>query len=545
MSTLPPNLEGFFLSMVILTTLFAMSSGIHIWYYLAGELGPTFQVDEKREDRRAPGAWALVIFLMDLVCLCAPVYLYINSGSGEFGDAEYRTAKIVYAVIIFTVCGILNFGYKAYFYAKLNDFREMKNIDTWERGTVKYTHQVLFSLHAILFWAVMVGCICAIWLPGGWRDDVPSNVIFVAALLIILNSLLSFVNRSTDVHRKGIELINHEKNFAEEESLWAVTPTAKILTSKAVKLDANKLKSELPDKDDMTMLGDTPINKNTVEGQLLIQASDHFGTPHVVMRKYEGDYFGLRAEDAVIVDNDFNQSVGGNMFKVGTVIPTAKRVIQRVSPYAEDGKPITDVLLDPVADETAVKNGTRNSYVALVRNLDLMKYGFFAFTEDVWSVAYGIGVHVNFTKDIVYPYVLFMNWMHVYFLFDTMYGNMAWCATTFVPLVIARRGTFSQFWDMHTKCFIVGWGLIALTRPAMLALNPSADTFIYDNNVWNNTLYYPGLCTTGCDDLTESVYLYVVSVLTIVVAIYYFFYSIMLTYVSWNVNTKLTLKKVR
>lgn len=534
------DLEAYFLTIVILTTVFSMGSGIHLWYYLAGELGPSYQVDEKRDVRHANVMYVIGIFLVDLVCHCAPIYLYISAGSGEIGDIEYRFTKIIYALGIFTVIGVCNFGYKAYFYANIGWFRRAELIDNWEESKMKITHQVLFTVHALAFWAIIVGCLCALFLPGGWRSDIPSVMLFVAGILILVTSLLSFINRSSEIHHEGLEAINRarlDENFGKEGKMFSVTPTTHILSTKALDLtDAtNHLKSELPNKEEIVMLGEVPINKNTVAGQLLIYTSNHFKTPNVVLRTFKGKNYGLLAEDAIELDNNFNQTAGGHLFKVGTIIPTARRVLQKISPYVQDYKrPVTDRLLDPV--ELNPENKARKTgYVALTRDFDLMKHGFFAFTEDVWSVAYGLGIHVNFTPEMVIPYVLFMNCMHVYFLYDTMYGNMAWAATTLVPYLIAEKGTYSQFWDMHIKCFLVGWGLIALTRAVMA---PSANTFIYDNDVWNNTLYYPGMCQASCDSLDESTYFYVMTCVTLVFSIYYLLYAMMIVWLNWKTNRR-------
>ena len=540
----PPNTDGFFLTMMILTTLFSIGSGVHLGYYFTGQIGPSYEIDEHRDVRHMSSVYPFLIFLIDLVCHCAPVYLYIESGSGTMGEEQYRTAKIVYALAIFTAAGFINFCYKIYFLAKIEKFKSLKE-ENFDTGLMKRGHQVMFTLHAMFFWAIVIGCMCAVMLPGGWRSDIPSNCIMVAGILILLISLLSFTNRTAEVHIQGIQKVwdsQNDKNFDYDETVLSVTPTTHIITTRALKLDPfTELLKDIPEKEEIVMLGDIPINKNSMEGRALIKTSDHFKTHHVSIRRIGGVNYGMKAEDAVIVDNDVNNSLGGSAFKVGTIVPTSQRVLHRISPYLQDidgvTRPVTDRLLDPLELNFANRQ-KKTGYVALVKNFDLLKHGFFAFTEDVWSVSYGLGIHINFTKDFIYPYILFMNYMHVYFLYDTLYGNIAWAVTTFVPFIIAKRGTFSQFWDMHVKCFIVGWGLIALTKPVMEGYNPSIDTFIYDVDVWNNTDYSPGLCPSGCVDLNDSVYLYVMGVVVLVMSIYYFFYGIMIAWVSWNMNTK-------
>ena len=548
MSTAPANVEAYFIALLILVPTFGMISGVNLWHYIFSVLGPSYELDLTREENQAPPVNNFLIFFFDLICLCSPIYLYMEAGSEDLGLAEDRGAKIITAMAIYTVAGLINFCYKLYFFFNTKILLRIDLVSNWETSWVKSAHQALFIVQLMTFWAIVIGCLCALYLPGGWRSDTPSNLIITSGIIILANSCISCWTRSANVHKNGLKMLENKDSSGVvngDEILYAVTPTTKILTTKAIKLNTNEnIIKNLPDKEETVMLGNLEINKNSVEGAMLIKTSDHFRTPNVAIRKVFNNTYGMLARDAIEVDNNFNDSLGGTVFNVPTVVPTAKKMVGTFSNYNPNNSgPFDKTLLNVnvLKDSRWDDNPSRlvHHFVSTVKNFDYMKHGYFAFTDDVWSVSHGIGIHTNFTRDFIIPYVIFLNFMYTYFFFDVMWGNLVWSISTLVPLLLVWNGIFSQFWEIHLKCSLLVWAMIFLTKTVVPAGN---NDFITNSTVWNNTEYYPGLCSTGCDNLNESVYLYIISVVCIVVSIGYFFYDIGLIIKSYDINI-MTLKK--
>lgn len=522
--------------------------------------------------------WISWIFIVSFVCLIgSPIYFFIDFGSGDFGDAAYRSVALSYALGILMAVGFANWCFKIYVYYNRD---EIDLLATTINGVFKENSSLdkaswaLYFINALAFLALLVGSIVFVYTtPGGIHTGDSINMLLASMILIGCNTL-SVV--STNGHTKDKETMDKlesakvktelsEKNlpsgfeFGETFSVAAclLHENGKVMNTPETMMKISKFKDN---KGEVLSANGEVLQKNTLLGAYMHECRQKINdqTSPFALRVFDGKVYVLKAPDALMFDNYIVKSMD-NIIKLPTSYPVGNRLINiykrprgtkvyrgdyvldpRAAPLPEEEKGrrgstssyASSVSASSEDDEVKFHNGNSDvkfGVVTMVLDVDKILSGFFVFYEDVAGICDGVAIHCNFSRTMVIPFALYWLVFSIVFMDDTLYGIITWCITFLPALVGAIYGTFSQFWDLFIHTFIIGWGGITLVK-----ISGATTTYVYSNTVWNNTDITTTVCSdVSCTNWDQSTTVYWMSLIMMIVTAamslvqgYNFFYKL-------------------
>jgi hypothetical protein len=530
----------------LITVGISVASSCNIYNLITSEIGPR---QDTGLDYKSSWGWYGLLFLFSFSALMGPLYIYIDSGSGTYGDASSRSSALIAALAIFMFVGYLNWVYKVYVFVNREVYLNfaslvapMTKTDTGHGSNgrnIDTAHWVLLSFNGVAFVAILVGTLVYLFAsPFGWHNDASSMMLLVSAILIALTFFMVFLSTGIKEDKNSV---NKLQNFSEEELInETVTATGVLIKQHAVKVSDPKAIQQINNYrkavGQVAGLDGDPMPKNSFLGGLISYARTTLNdeVSPLGIRRLDDHIWVMPAHIASVVDHAVNESAG-DVIELPPMSATGNHVVELVhqNDLKYKKRYNTDKILAPYYNPAAVNRTSdanplkAGSYkpqflrVTLIRDLDLIGAGYFLFLEDVWGICDGIAIHVKFSKTIVVPFVSYLFSFYIFFVGNTMYGIIAWLVTVFPALVGALGGTFSQFWDLFIHTFVIGWSVITMVKLAL----PGQPTYLYSNDVWNNTHIVETICGSTCSSLDGSTTYYWSSIITILLSIIMFIYE--------------------
>ncbi len=481
------------------------------------------------------------LFLIRFAILGAPIYFYINSQAGTIGDGYGRNPALAASLAVAQLVYFLNYVHNVYFYVNQSSIKDIKWASTskaqyTENWFITYS-KGMYAVNALGFMAFLIFDPIYMFTSNGWHTDLASSLLLASSIMLAVATLMVFSVFNLDKHVKAVNVIMHALrakkqnptlNLSDDYELRNVTPLGRLLHEKAIELDAGEIVSDSNNTSNYEYISGAVIDTNSHTGTLLKKTMDHFGETGVAIRQLDNKVYGMKATDAAVADSYMNYSMG-NILKLPTIIPTSKRMYQKLSTYykhsAERGDKIEetegDKLLNPTLfrDQAAPGNDSKGAfdhgYVTVALNYDKIGAGYFCVVQDIWGVTSGIGFFFNLTGAIVMAYVLLKLAYYIYFISDTKYGIIIWLITTWLPAHFTMDSP-AMFWDCHLQAHLVGWGAMTL---ANAVVSSSQFSYVYSNTVWNNTAISDTVCFGSCTDLDDAFTYYTLSMFGFIVTI--------------------------
>lgn len=498
-------------------------------------------------DSGATSRLALLFFRFAL--LGAPIYFYIYAGTEIFGDGNGRNPALATSLAIAQIIFFLNYVHNVYFYAHRKEIHKVTwnpvhnsngDIIDHDRDWFISWSKAMYAVNALGFMSFVILDPIYLFTSDGWHTDLASTLLLTGSIILAVSTLMVFAVFNLNEHKKTMQSLRYllqrgkecdtkrELNYDHNHELLNVTPLGKLLHEKGVELNPNDALSTsvIPE---YRLLGGIQVDINSRDGKLLNKAAAHFNDDRVAIRQLDNRIYGMKAEDAVVADEYMNTSMGG-ILKLPTIVSTTKRLYGKLSKYNRhmvDGRGVEesagDTLLNPKllpsSSEKANDDTFDHGYVTATLNYDAIGAGYFPYTQDVWGLTSGIGFYFNLTGAIVMIYTILKLGYYIYFISDTKYGIIIWLVTTWLPLHATMESP-AMFWDAHLQAHLVGWFAITIAN----AVTPSTQfTYIYSNDVWNNTEISDTICFGSCTDLDDSYTYYTIAMFAFIVSILVFF----------------------
>lgn len=481
--------------------------------------------------------YKVLMFLISFVCLFSNLYLWIEFGQMVFSDSGYRYAAVSTMTGIASLLCLFNWMYLVYVYYNQEIFSDETNyLKPTEKKDASVLDNNLYDVHVGLYFINALGflafIICPIIylfvVPNGAHWDDASVFLLVSMIAMGCTSFFVFMGTSAKDDKRTIDLLedaalkpgeNFPSNFRVHET---ITATGLKLFQHGVKLNdtslLTKLNNSKEEKGYVLGANGENIKRNTTLGILLSHAREKMNdsTTPLAIRKLNGTFYALPSSKALEADHNFIANLNYSV-EIPKTFPVGKRSLKVDPNYlnselTKKSTLVGDRLLDP-KKLPKQSNDSKMPYVSIIRNYDEIGTGYFAFTEDVYGLTTGIGLHCNLSYTLVIPFVLFWYPFYIYFLTDTMYGSIAWLITVFLPFAWSFNGTFSHFWDIFLNHFMIGWGAIAMTKLVV----PDGDfTYIYSESVWDNIDTAGGVCITTCTSWDECTIYYYTSLISLI-----------------------------
>ncbi len=513
-----------------------------MWYFLTSSIGPTVEWPGKE---KMDSGYYYFMFFVGLAACVSPLYMWIDSGTGNMTDVDGKYPKIFTLTGICIFCMLHQWAYRIYFFARRREMLRIAPNFLNGRNTIQSIHWYLYVVNAVGFIAIMIGALIALYVPDSSHNDLASYFLLVSGIFILITSLFVFMGRNLEVHNRGVRLMTQtfgnlidtdgrKRNFSSRWNLGEITPAGQILTLEAKKITLTPEMVEAARAEQngarLSSFDGHYVDNNTHEAIFLSAAKKLFGHDNVRLRQFRGDIYAMPTDAASRLDVDMLQTLD-NPIKPHVIHPTSSRVYQNIVELPPAGE-TEEELLNPKSFSsggTSKLMQTKNGFISLVRNFDYLETGYFGFTQTVFK-SYGIGIHINFTQSLVVPYVFFMLPMNTYLLTNSLYGLIMWAITTWVPFHVCIRNTLSHFWDMHTHMIVIGWASIAFATGILNNTQPNTPTYIYSNATWSNDDIGNGICFPGCTTLDDSTTYWWECFISFVLSIFYFFYEISVRY---------------